>query len=307
MSATATGPGPGMPLRTVDDVRLMMRIRHLELALLRLFGEGAVPGTTHTCLGQEYVPVAVSGVLEERDAVFSNHRGHGHYIARFQDVEGLLAEILGRRGAICGGVGGSQHLMRDRFWSSGVQGQSLPVATGVALHLSRTEPGAVACVYMGDGTWGEGAVYEALNMAALWRLPLVVVVENNGIAQTTPTSGHLAGTIAGRAQAFGVPHVLCTSRDVGTLRDQIRPTVDGVRAGAGPLVLEFVTTRVGPHSKGDDVRPDDERSRAHAADWYARLLDEDPRWRTLAAAEERDMAALVAEVMARPAARGAAS
>lgn len=307
MSVTATGPGPDAHAPAVDDVCLMMRIRHLELALLRLFGEGLVPGTTHTCLGQEYVPVAVSGILEGHDAVFSNHRGHGHYLARFGDAEGLLAEILGRRGAVCGGVGGSQHLMRDRFWSSGVQGQSLPVATGVALHLSRHDPGAVACVYIGDGTWGQGAVYEALNMAALWRLPLVVVVENNGIAQTTPLAGHLAGTIAGRAQAFGIPHALCTSCDVTELRDRIRPMVDGVRAGAGPVVLEFVTTRVGPHSKGDDVRPEDERRRARAADWYARLLDDpDPRWRDLAAVEERAMAALVADVMARPPAEGVA-
>src|SRR5690606_28817310 len=186
-----------------DDLGLLLMIRHFERKLLDLFGQGLVQGTTHTCLGQEYVPVALAPLLDERDYVSSNHRGHGHYPARFRDPYGLLAEILGREGAVCGGVGGSQHILSGRYLSTGIQGESLPVATGVALRLRDAEPGALALAYIGDGTWGEGAVYEALNMAALWRLPLVVVTENNGIAQTTPTSAQLAGTIGDRARAFG--------------------------------------------------------------------------------------------------------
>src|SRR5205085_10545173 len=109
------------------DLATMLLIRHFELALLDLFARGELHGTTHTCLGQEYVPVALAPLLTARDYVFSNHRGHGHYIARFGDPDGLLAEIMGRAGGVCHGVGGSQHVFRDRYLSTGVQGESLPV------------------------------------------------------------------------------------------------------------------------------------------------------------------------------------
>ena len=125
-----------------DDLELLLLIRHFELKLLELYGRGDLNGTTHTCLGQEYVPVALRPLLGDGDHVFSNHRGHGHYLARFRDPHGLLAEIMGREGAVCGGVGGSQHLHRDRYLSTGVQGESLPVAAGVALHLKRRRAAA---------------------------------------------------------------------------------------------------------------------------------------------------------------------
>ncbi|MFG1642740.1 thiamine pyrophosphate-dependent dehydrogenase E1 component subunit alpha [Amycolatopsis sp. NPDC049252] len=282
------------------DLATMLLIRHFELALLDLFARGELHGTTHTCLGQEYVPVALAPLLTGRDYVFSNHRGHGHYIARFGDPAGLLAEIMGREGGVCHGVGGSQHVFRDRYLSTGVQGESLPVATGVALHLKQHEPGALALTYVGDGTWGEGAVYEALNMASLWRLPLLVVVENNGIAQSTPTSAQLAGTIRDRAAAFGCAHLRVGSTDPAEIRAVAGPFVEGVREGA-PLVLEFVTNRLGPHSKGDDTRPDAELRRVRAADWHARCAEAlgEPFAVADAAAADR-VARLVGEVAARP-------
>lgn len=278
------------------DLSRMLMIRAFERKLLDLFGRGLLNGTTHTCLGQEYVPVAVEGLLDPADHVFSNHRGHGHYLARFDDPEGLLAEIMGREGAVCSGVGGSQHIRRDRYLSTGVQGESLPVAAGVALHLKRTEPGRLACAYIGDGTFGEGSVYEALNLAALWRLPLLVVVENNGIAQSTPTSANLAGTIEGRAAAFGITHALVEGADVDAIRDRLVPLVAAVREG-GPAVVEFVTHRLGPHSKGDDTRP------AHAigVDWRDKLLS--PRLEAFEAEAEARIEAVAADVMARPLSR----
>lgn len=279
---------------TDADLSAMLLIRHFECTLLDLFGRGLVSGTTHTCLGQEYVPVAVNTLLGPRDYVFSNHRGHGHYLARFDDPEGLLAEILGRHGGLCAGVGGSQHLRRDRYLSTGVQGESLPVAAGVALHLQRQEPGARSVVYVGDGTWGEGAVYETLNLAALWRLPLVVVVENNGIAQSTPTTATLAGTIRDRAAAFGVGHVLVTSLDVTAIRAQLAPLPTD-----RPLVVEFVTHRLGPHSKGDDTR--DQATLAALPDWRRRyVLDHAEQFRRLDAAARDRMEQVVADVLARP-------
>ncbi|GAA4081599.1 thiamine pyrophosphate-dependent dehydrogenase E1 component subunit alpha [Nonomuraea soli] len=251
---------------STEDLRSLLLIRHFELSLLRLFEAGQIGGTTHTCLGQEYIPVALSPLLRPDDYVFSNHRGHGHLLARYGDAPGLLAEIMGREGALCSGVGGSQHIYHHRFLSTGVQGESLPVAVGTALRLKGT--GALACVHVGDGTWGEGAVYEALNMAALWRVPLLVVVENNGIAQSTPTHRHLAGTIAARAAAFDLPHIRLATTDIGTIRAELAPLVAAVREESCPIVVEFVTHRLGPHSKGDDTRPAQELDEARAADWY---------------------------------------
>ncbi|WP_099855267.1 thiamine pyrophosphate-dependent dehydrogenase E1 component subunit alpha [Micromonospora zamorensis] len=252
------------------DLGMLLLIRHFEYKLLELFGRGELSGTTHTCLGQEYVPVALRSLIGARDFVFSNHRGHGHYLARYDDTHGLLAEIMSRQGAICGGVGGSQHILRERYLSTGVQGQSLPVAAGVAQHLKRTEPGALACAYIGDGTWGEGAVYEALNMAALWRLPLLVVVENNGIAQSTRTVDQLAGTIGDRARAFGIQYHRTEEFHPTAIAAELSPLVEQVRSAGRPLVAEFVTHRVGPHSKGDDSRSAGEIAAVRANDWYAR-------------------------------------
>jgi pyruvate dehydrogenase E1 component alpha subunit len=281
----------------VSDVESLLTIRHFETLLLRMFGEGRLNGTTHTCIGQEYVPVALEPLIAD-DFVLSNHRGHGHYLARFRDPAGLLAEIMGRAGAVCAGVGGSQHLHRDRFLSTGVQGQSLPVAVGIGAHHKRTGSGRIAVAYVGDGTWGEGAVYEALNMAALWRLPVLVVVEHNGIAQSTPTHLQLAGSIAGRAAAFGVEFLEITGHDVAEIRALAAPVVRRVREEHRPAVLQFTTRRLGPHSKGDDTRTAEEVESLWAADWYAELsarmgegfarLDERVRAEVLRVAEEVD-------------------
>jgi len=261
---------------TADDFRLLLLIRNFERKILDLFGKGLLNGTTHTCLGQEHVPVALRTLIGPQDFVFSNHRGHGHYLARYDDPVGLLSEIMGRRGAVCHGVGGSQHIRRDRFLSTGVQGQSLPVAAGLALHLKRSEPGRLACAYIGDGTWGEGAVYEALNLAALWRLPLLLVVEHNGIAQSTPTRAQLAGDIAGRARAFGITHCWTASADLAEIRAELAPHIETIRRDCRPLVAEIAVHRVGPHSKGDDTRPAEDRVRAREGDWYQRYAAEFP-------------------------------
>jgi 2-oxoisovalerate dehydrogenase E1 component len=241
-----------------ETLTTLLRIRRFEERLLKLFDAGLLSGTTHTCIGQEAVPVAVMPLLREEDFVFSNHRGHGHYLARFGDMAGLLAEIMGREGAVCGGVGGSQHIRRGNYFSTGVQGESLPVA------------------FIGDGTWGEGAVYEALNMASLWRLPLIVVCENNEIAQTTPREHAMAGTIEGRVKAFGIAFLKIANPGVPDAGETVAHAVGQVRAGAGPLVLEFPTQRLGSHSKGDDTRPKTDIDAMRANDWHAAARAEDP-------------------------------
>ncbi|UWE08640.1 thiamine pyrophosphate-dependent dehydrogenase E1 component subunit alpha [Actinacidiphila bryophytorum] len=271
-----------------EDLRLMLLIRQFEERVLELVSTGEISGTTHTCIGQEYIPVALRPLLSADDFVLSNHRGHGHYLARSDDAEGLLAELMGREGGVCAGVGGSQHLHRDTFLSSGVQGQNVPVAVGAALHFRRAGQPRCAVAHIGDGTWGEGAVYEALNMAALWQVPLILVVENNGIAQTTPVEAHMAGDVARRAAAFAVPYLHMRGSDVAALRDVLHPAVHRARTAPHPLVVEFETTRVGPHSKGDDTRDADSLSAAHAADWY-------PAYRAAHPEQTRRLAAAVSD------------
>ncbi len=138
---TARRPAATLSQLADADLELLLLIRQFELAVLELFSRGQLHGTTHTGLGQEYIPVALRPLLEPQDFVFSNHRGHAHYLSRFADPAGLLAELMGRDGAVGHGVGGSQHIHRDRYLSTGIQGQSLPVAAGAALHLKRAEPG----------------------------------------------------------------------------------------------------------------------------------------------------------------------
>lgn len=283
------------------DLELLLLIRHFEQTLLELFAQGQISGTTHTCLGQEYIPVALAPLLAQADVLFGNHRSHGHYLARFRDPEGLLAEIMGREGAVCGGVGGSQHIYRPGYLSTGVQGAGLPVAAGVALHLKRSGAAALALAFIGDGTWGEGVVYETLNIAQLWGLPLVLAVEHNQIALSTPSLQGMAGTVEGRARAFGVAFVRSQSRDLATLRAELAGPLEAARRERRPLVLEFVTDRLGPHSKGDDTRTPEELAWLRSQDWCARYRELFPQqFARLDARVREQLRQTVQRVAARP-------
>lgn len=284
-----------------EDLELLLLIRHFELALLDLFSQGKLNGTTHTCLGQEYIPVALRPLFTEADFLFSNHRGHGHYLARFQDPQGLLAEIMGRDGAICNGVGGSQHIYRSGYLSTGIQGEGVAVATGVALHLKRAGNQGLAVVYTGDGTWGEGSVYEALNIAQLWQLPLLIIVENNKIAQSTPSTQAMAGSIRGRAQAFDVQYLKVCSHDINIIRTVAEPLILRARTTCTPLIIEFDTCRLGPHSKGDDTRSQDELTELHTYDWYTFYRDHYvQQFQPLEQHVRAYIQGIVAEIEARP-------
>ena len=270
------GAGAAMPV-TIDTCGrdasprerygLLYAIRLFEQSLLDLFSTGVLAGTTHTCLGQETVAVGVvSAIDRSRDIVFSNHRGHGHFLAYCGEVERLYLEILGKPGGVCGGRGGSQHLFFDNFYSNGIQGGIVPVATGMALAEKKKGSGAVAVVFLGDGTLGEGVVYEAFNIASLWRLPIVFVIEHNGYAQSTPSALQIAGEVAARPRAFGISTVECRETDVATISGLAAGAIDAARAGAGPQCLICYTYRLGPHSKGDDTRPESELSEAWSRD-----------------------------------------
>ena len=236
----------------------MVLIRKFEELLLDLFSKGKLFGTTHTYVGQEAIAVSVMAHLNDADVVFSSHRCHGHFLAKEDDPEGLLAEIMGRKNGVCGGRGGSQHLHKNNFYSNGIQGGTVANALGMAFAEKYNQTGNIVVVFMGDGTWGEGISYEALNMASLWSVPLLVVVENNRYAQSTPVELNLAGSILQRVQAFDIEADEVESNDVAVLYPKFEEAVTFVREKQKPFVQIVNTYRLNAHSKGDDDRSKDE-------------------------------------------------
>lgn len=237
-----------------DLYRTLYRIRRFEEIVLDNFSKGVFVGTTHTCLGQEANAAGVLSNLQEQDIIFSNHRCHGHFLAYGGQPRALFAELMGRATGVCGGRGGSQHLQWRNFYSNGVQGGILPVATGMALAEKFKHSGAVTIAFLGDGTTGEGALYEALNLASLWSVPILFVLENNRIAQTTPIELAMAGSLTGRFSAFGIPCTELESSDVLEISTTANDLLRQVRTSPGPRALILHTYRFGPHSKGDDIR-----------------------------------------------------
>jgi TPP-dependent pyruvate/acetoin dehydrogenase alpha subunit len=233
----------------------LYRIRRFEETVLENFPKGVFFGTTHTYLGQEADAVGVLYALQADDIVFSNHRCHGHFLAYGGDPRALFAELMGKATGVCGGRGGSQHLHWRNFYSNGVQGGIAPVAAGMALAEKLKVSHAATVAFLGDGTLGEGVVYETLNLAALWKAPVLFTVENNRIAQTTPIDLALAGSILGRFQAFDIPAWELHSSDVEEIASIAGPLLAEVREEGAPRALVLHTCRFGPHSKGDDTRP----------------------------------------------------
>lgn len=246
--------------------RKLSFIRLFETHLLEQFSWGKLSGTTHTCLGQEANAVGIIEHMKPGDVVFSNHRCHGHYLAFSDDAMGLLAEIMGREQGVCRGWGGSQHLHRDGFYSNGIQGGIVANAVGAALAEKHQNTGAVTTVFLGDGTLGEGLVYESMNLAALWSLPVLFVIEHNGYAQSTPTALQLAGELEARPRAFGIETHSLASNDADAVFAATAPLFQSLRAGEGPRCFVSHTYRLGPHSKGDDHRDPTEIEQQRAFD-----------------------------------------
>ena len=238
--------------------RRMRFIRRFEESLLELFERGLLNGTTHACIGQEADAVAIIEHLGDEDHVFSNHRCHGHFLARTGDALGLMAEIMGKPAGVCGGIGGSQHLCAPGFKSNGIQGGIVPNAAGIALAMQLDGGAGVSVVFIGDGTLGEGATYETLNLASLWKLPLVVVLEDNAWAQSTPTRANVAGSMRDRFTAFGLPVFETDSTDVEEIDAVAGRALALGRMQEGPVAIIIHTYRLCHHSKNDDNRPADE-------------------------------------------------
>jgi 2-oxoisovalerate dehydrogenase E1 component len=264
----------GRPLIPKDPASLYgfgYLIRQTEKLVLQLFSKGLVSGTTHTCIGQELCEMAFVRALDrDNDAVLSNHRNHGHFLTYSGNPLGLVAEIMGREAGVCGGFGGSQHIAFRHFHSNGVQAGMTGIGVGLAKARQMKNDDSIVVVFIGDGTLGEGLLYEALNLASIWRLPILYVVENNGIAQTTYTKHTTGGGILARGQAFGLS---CWELDDGskTLMDEAEAVVAATRRTGSPGFVVINTQRQGPHSKGDDLRPTEELDAIKARDPLARL------------------------------------
>ena len=232
----------------------MLRIRHFEEQVLDAFPSGLFYGTTHTYLGQEANAVGVLSQIADGDIVFSNHRCHGHFLAYGGEMTSLFAELMGKPSGVSGGRGGSQHIHWKNFYSNGILGSTVPVATGSAIAEKIQKSGNMTVIFLGDGALGQGVLYESLNIASLQKAPILFVLENNHIAQTTPTAMALAGKISARFEAFEIPAAEIDSSSVAEIYSKARPLLASIREGKGPQALIIDTQRFGPHSKGDDTR-----------------------------------------------------
>lgn len=288
--------------RELGLYRSMRFIRRFEETLLNLFEEGILNGTTHACIGQEADAAGVIEHLQSGDHIFSNHRCHGHYLAWTGDALGLMAEIMGKEAGVCAGIGGSQHICAEGFMSNGVQGGILPTAAGIALAKKLKGGNDISVVFMGDGTLGEGAVYETLNMASLWDLPLLIVLEDNEWAQSTPVNVNTAGSMRKRFEAFGLPVSEVESTDVMEISALAEQAVAEVRRTGQTQVLIIHTYRLCHHSKSDDHRPEEEV----ALRWQTEPLVVHrqrlaaPDWQRIDAEIEAEMQQIVAEARALP-------
>jgi 2-oxoisovalerate dehydrogenase E1 component len=239
--------------RNRPQIETALRIRAVETSLYALFGKGKLHGTIHTCVGQEFSGALVGKYLRPDDFVFSNHRCHGHFIAASGNWRGLIDELVGNRDGVCAGIGSSQHLWNHNFISNGQQGGLLPVAAGVALDRKMKGSDGIAISFIGEGTLGEGIVYETFNLDALWELPHLVICENNYYSQSTPQAYSVAGNIAQRAAAFGVRVFEADTWNLPHLDETLAEAFRHVRNGE-PAFLVTRTYRLNPHSKGDDQR-----------------------------------------------------
>jgi 2-oxoisovalerate dehydrogenase E1 component len=256
----------------------LLRIRLVEQAFLDLFSQGKLNGTVHTCIGQELSALAFAGQIKKSDFVFSNHRCHGHFIAYTKEWRSLILELMGKKDGVCAGVGSSQHLHLLNFFSNGIQGGIMPLAAGFAFGNKLINSGNIGIVYIGDGTLGEGVVYETLNFISKKNIPLLVVCENNKYAQSTPIEISLAGSIEGRVKAFGIEFRESNTfeiNDDSNILTEAKDSIDFVRETGKPLFHLVNTYRLKAHSKGDDDRDEIEIKKYERNDILNRFKEED--------------------------------
>ncbi|MBG7457239.1 thiamine pyrophosphate-dependent dehydrogenase E1 component subunit alpha [Pseudomonas aeruginosa] len=235
--------------------RVMRTIRAFEERLHVEFATGEIPGFVHLYAGEEASAAGVMAHLRDDDCIASTHRGHGHCIAKGVDVHGMMAEIYGKKTGVCQGKGGSMHiadLENGMLGANGIVGAGAPLAAGAALAAKLKGSDAVAVAFFGDGGSNEGAVFEAMNLAAVWNLPCLFVAENNGYAEATAANWSVAcDHIADRAAGFGMPGVTVDGFDFFAVHEAAGAAIERARAGEGPSLIEVKLTRYYGHFEGD--------------------------------------------------------
>jgi pyruvate dehydrogenase E1 component alpha subunit len=243
------------PVTARATLRTLWTIRRFEEAVDDLFARGMMHGTMHLSIGQEASATGVCSALREDDLIASTHRGHGHCIAKGAELVPMMAELLAKETGYCRGRGGSMHIAdaaRGNLGANGIVGGGVPIAVGAALAQQRLRTGRVAVSFFGDGATNEGAFHEAANLAAIWKLPVVLVCENNKYGMSFSTERSMAvATIAERAAAYGFPGVRVDGNDVEAVHEAATAAVARARRGDGPTLLECVTYRWKGHSKSD--------------------------------------------------------
>jgi len=273
--------------------RKMLLIRRFEEALADLFAQNLLGGTSHFCIGQEACAAGVLSAAANTDYIVSNHRGHGHLLARDLEPARVFAELLGRETGYCGGRGGSQHMCAidlHFLGTNGITGGGIPIATGAAAALKYQGKDDAVIAFFGDGASNQGTFHESLNMASLWQLPVLYVCENNGYGMSIPVGVSTScPRIADRAAAYGMPGKTADGMDVVNVIDATADILEYVHAGNGPALLELTTYRYCGHSK-NDARV--YRTREEEAEWAQRDCLE------RAAARLRDLGLEDAEITA---------
>ncbi len=235
----------------------MALVRQSEVRLSRLFADGEVPGFIHLSIGQEAVPAGIGAVLRTSDTIASTHRGHGHALAKGMPLDRFFLEIMGKEDGICSGRGGSMHvadLSIGMLGANGIVGAGIPIALGSALAHQTRGSTDIAAVFFGDGAMAEGVLHESLNLASLWKLPLLAVCENNGWAEFSPTSRQVAANLGNLSKAYSIPHEEIDGNDLEAVWTAADRIVAAIRGGGGPFVLECRTTRIRGHYEGDQQK-----------------------------------------------------
>lgn len=251
------------PEMLLDMYRRMVTIRTFDRRAVEEFHAGNIPGVVHAYIGEEAVAVGVCSNLRVDDRITSTHRGHGHTIAKGADVKLMMAELFGRSTGYCKGKGGSMHIADfgvGMLGANGIVGAGLPIATGAALAAQMDGNGGVAVCFFGDGASNEGTFHSSLNLASVWKLPIIFVCENNGWAVSVPASyGLSVEDVAVRGTSYNIPGVVVDGVDVLGAYEATREAVRRARAGEGPTLLEFKTHRWRIHSEQrgnpEDPRP----------------------------------------------------
>ncbi|EHN12803.1 Acetoin dehydrogenase E1 component alpha-subunit [Patulibacter medicamentivorans] len=255
--STTTPPAVGglTSQELLAGYRTMRVIREFEERLHREFATGEIPGFVHLYAGEEAIAAGVISHLNDDDYVASTHRGHGHALAKGCDVDGMMAEIYGRYDGICHGKGGSMHiadLSKGMLGANGIVGAGPPLVCGVGLTARIRKTAQVGVSFTGDGGSNQGMFLESLNLAAVWNLPVVFVVENNGYAEATSNEFHSSGLdVAKRADGFGIPGVVVDGHDFFAVHEAAGEAIGRARRGDGPTLLECKTNRYYGHFEGD--------------------------------------------------------